>query len=115
MNKIRTILVAEAVCLLLASSASAGSLKIPASVLIAAQASDLITTYNATHSGRGHESNPVMGGTGRQIALKAVSTSATLLLANKLQQHHPKVASGMVYVLAGSVGAIAIHNSRVGR
>ncbi len=107
MIKILTIL-AVSLC---ASSAFAGDLKLPAMTLIGAQVADLTTTARAIHSGRGVESNRVMvGSDAKRVAVKAITTTGTLFLASKLEQHHPTAAKVFLYSVAASVGVVAAQN-----
>jgi DNA-binding XRE family transcriptional regulator len=112
----KAVLASLVLLLLLPAPASAQGLVIPSSVFVASAAADLVTTRQAI--GRGaHEANPIMGqGAGQQLAIKALGTTATILIARAdARRGHPTRAKILLYVGSGFWFAVAAHNHQVGR
>jgi hypothetical protein len=83
--------------------------------LITAQGLDLWTTHAAIVGHRGVESNPFMQGSdAKRIAWKTGTTAGVLWLTTKLDRYHPRIARVTLYAFSGAIGAVAVHNSRVG-
>jgi hypothetical protein len=101
------------VLLLLPASAGAQGLILPSSVFVASGVADLVTTRQAI--GRGaFEANPLMGqGATRQIALKAVGTTAVMLAARADARRHPTRAKVLLYVGSALWFGVAAHNHTV--
>ncbi len=81
------------------------------------QVADLVTTQRALNGGTAREANPVMGpfaGNLRaSIALKAASTTATILLTEHLWKKDRAAAVALMAALGSAYAVIAVHNARV--
>ncbi len=106
---------ATVLLLILPALASAGDLKLPASVWVGVNSADAISTNRALARVPGaYESNPLLQGQGQRLAVKAATTSAVILLAHAVGRQHPKAARVFLYSASVVVGAVAIHNSQIG-
>lgn len=84
--------------------------------LIGGNVADIATTLQAIHAGRATEANPLMRhGAAGMIATKAATTAAEAYLLEKLAKDHPKAAYIAALTLGGIGGALALHNSQVGK
>ena len=93
------------------------SLKIPTTVFLAAASADWITTGMALTTPGITEGNPLLGftnnhPTGTVAALVVSDIVGTLLITKVLAPRKPKLARTLLYVFAGTRGAVAIHNAR---
>lgn len=87
-------------------------------LLGAATAADILTTRGALQRG-GREANDAVYGshpsTGRMVATSLATTVPSAVVMDRLYNTHPKLAMGLALGLAGAVGAVAAHNTKVGR
>lgn len=87
-------------------------------LLGAATAADIITTRGAMARG-GREANSRVYGEhpswGKLVGLSLATTAPSAFLFDRLYNEHPKIAMGLALGLAGGVGAVAAHNTKVGR
>ncbi len=85
----------------------------------ALQVVDLVTTRRALDGGTAREGNPVMapfaGNLRASIALKAASTTATILLTEHLWKKDRAAAVGLMAALGSAYAVIAVHNLRTGQ
>ena len=97
---------ASALLLLLLGTPVSADQKLEEVVLISAAAADLISTELALSRGGAQEANPLLENRAVRISAKAASTALILLLARKLQENHPKLASTLRWTgVAFSAGA----------
>lgn len=90
----------------------------PYAAVIGGNAADIGTTLAALSSGRGQEANPVLGGMNPAVmaGVKAGGTMAMLMGVHALAaKGHTKAAKVLAYTMASALGAIAAHNSQVGK
>jgi hypothetical protein len=100
---------------LIASTAHAQSLKLPANIFLAAAASDDITTRVALSNANIYEVNPLYRGfvghpNTQLIAMSAVDGLTAYWFGRVVARQHPKLATVALYTLAGFRSYIAIHN-----
>lgn len=92
--------------------------RLPFAVLVAGQASDLITTLESLHSGRGREGN-VLWASSSTAGFVAIKTSSALAMGfamHQLASHgHPRAAKVLGYVSGFALLGVGVHNARVGR
>ena len=76
------------------------------------QVLDLHSTNLAISSGKGRESNPLMGSgnDAKAIAIKAGITAGTLYLTHKVSKKHPTAAKVTLYVLSGAIAGVVVNN-----
>ena len=88
-----------------------------ASTYVTLNALDIYTTTSALRSGAGVEANPVVGPIAANpvalTALKAASTTATLVLAHRLWKHHRAGAITMLVVANIGMAVVVSHNAHV--
>lgn len=89
----------------------------PYLAMIGGNAADLLTTVQALQSGRGREGNPVLKGMGPKgiAATKIGATAAIAILMRELAKKHPDMAKWLGYGDGAAMGALAVHNAKVGR
>lgn len=90
----------------------------PYLVLTVGSAVDLVTTLDATRTGRGQEANPFLshGGTPGLVVGKVVATTALALMMHGLAgKGHPRAAKVVGYVTGLALAGVAARNARVGR
>lgn len=88
----------------------------PYAALMGGEAADIGTTLAAKARG-GKESNPLLGDFGAgAIAGKVGTAAAMALLMRYLAGHgHPTLAKSLGYGSGAALGAVAAHNSQVGK
>lgn len=107
-----------ALCIAAPASAQERIGRLPYAVLVAGQASDLITTLESLHSGRGREGNALWSssGTAGFVAIKTSSALAMGFAMKQLASHgHPRAAKVLGYVSGFALVGVGVHNARVGR
>jgi hypothetical protein len=89
-----------------------------ASTYVALNALDVYTTTKAIESGAGVEANPLVGGAAANpialSALKAASTTATIVLARRLWKKHPAAAIVLLVGANAGMSFVVMHNAGVG-
>lgn len=88
-----------------------------AAITAAGNLADAGTTWQALSSGRGQEANPGLpNSAGKIMGIKAAATVPEVLVEKYLQDHgHPTAAKIAALAIGGLGGALAFHNSQVGR
>jgi len=89
----------------------------PYAALMAGNAADIGSTWQAIESGRGREGNPVLPHSPAAImGLKAAATIPEALIMKSLADHGHPTAGKILGYAVGALGAgLAAHNSQVGR
>jgi len=88
-----------------------------ASTYVALNALDVYTTTKAIQSGAGVEANPLVGSAAANpvalSALKAASTTATIVLARQLWKKHPAAAIVLLVGANAGMSFVVMHNASV--
>src|SRR5689334_13661207 len=88
-----------------------------ASTYVALNALDVYTTTKAIESGPGVEANPFVGSAAANpvalSALKAGSTTATIVLARRLWKKHPAAAIVLLISANAGMSFVVMHNAGV--